>query len=412
MKIFFSQNILFVLFMSILACDKPITELKTGNWRAILKTENGQEIPFNFDVENSEANKIIVIKNGDERLKVEEIEIEEDSIRIKMPLFDSEIHVKQEKNKLIGFWIKHLGNKDVLMPFEAIFDKAYRFSETSEASVKNISGRWETTFITYENDTSIAVGEFTQKGKKVNGTFLTTTGDYRFLEGEVNGSNVSLSCFDGSHAFLFTATINDENKLINGKFYSGLSYSENWYATKNPDAKLPDAYSLTYLNSGYNNIEFTFPDLNKKNVSLSDDKFKNKVVIIQIMGSWCPNCMDETAFLSDFYREKQAKGLEIIGLAYERSADFTKASKNVLQLKKRFNADYTFLIAGVNDKAKVNETLPMLSKVLAFPTTIVLDKSGKVNTIHTGFSGPGTGIYYDNFVIDFTNRIDSLLAIK
>ncbi len=413
MKYYGFYNLIFgLLFFATTACNKNNNKLENGIWRAVLKTESGKEIPFNFEVNEIDNKPLITIINGNEKLKVEEIIDKGDSLQIIMPLFDSEIHVKKQNNKLSGIWIKHLGDKkDVFMPFEAILGDNFRFTNTSSASVNNIAGRWETVFISEENDTTIAVGEFTQNGKKVLGTFLTTTGDYRFLEGEVIENKLSLSCFDGSHAFLFTADIK-ENQLENGRFYSGATYSENWSAVRNENAKLPDAYSLTFLKPEYKKLAFNFPDLTNKRISLEDENFKGKVVIVQIMGSWCPNCMDETAFLSDYYKENKNKGVEIIALAYERSSDFTKAAINVERLKKRFNAEYTFLIAGTNDKTKVNESLPMISKFLAFPTSIIIDRNGAINTIYTGFSGPGTGIHYEEFVKEFNSRMNKLIENK
>jgi hypothetical protein len=84
-------------------------------------------------------------------------------------------------------------------------------------------GRWSA--IIGEGDgRDTTVGEFKQVGQKVTGTFLTTTGDYRFLEGTVSGDQLYLSCFDGGHAFLFTAKIADTNTLTDGKFFAGLSW--------------------------------------------------------------------------------------------------------------------------------------------------------------------------------------------
>ena len=54
---------------------------------------------------------------------------------------------------------------------------------------------------------------------RVTGTFLTETGDYRYLEGVVDGDSLKLSCFDGSHAFLFHAALDQDS--FRGRFWSG-----------------------------------------------------------------------------------------------------------------------------------------------------------------------------------------------
>ena len=142
---------------------------------------------------------------------------------------------------------------------------------------------------------------------------------------------------------------------------------ETWTAIKNDHATLPDAEKLTYLKEGYDRITFNFPDVNGNNVSLSDDKYKNKVVILQLFGTWCPNCMDETRFLSPWYDENKDRGVSIIGLAYERKADFNYASTRIKKMIDKLDVSYDFVIAGTDDKAKASETLPMLNRVVAFP---------------------------------------------
>lgn len=122
--------------------------------------------------------------------------------------------------------------------------------------------------------------------------------------------------------------------------------------------------------------------------------------------------MDETKFLAPWYKENVDRGVAIIGLAYERKADFTYASDRVKKMIEKFGVTYDFVIAGTNDKALASETLPQLNKVVAFPTTIFIGKDGKVKKIHTGFSGPGTGIYYEQFKEEFNQTINELLSEK
>lgn len=400
-----------ILFFS---CDKPSYQLTNGMWRGSLITESGAEIPFNFEVKDSLGKPYLDIINSTDRFRVDEITRVGDSINIQMPLFDSEIAGTLKDGKIDGVWIKHLADKDQTMTFYAQANAPWRIKEKAKESSANVDGKWKTTFISGDGkDTTIAVGEFHQDKSKVTGTFLTTTGDYRFLDGIVEGNHLSLSTFDGSHAYLFTADITGDSSLTNGKFYSGFSSIDNFTAKKDSTARLPDAYSLTFLKKGEKKISFTFPDLNHQMVSLSDARFKNKVVIIQMLGSWCPNCMDETAYLSKFYSKYKNKGVEVIGLAYERTKDFDKSKKNIERLKNRFNVQYPLLITGyTNEKGEAAKSLPMLNNVMAFPTMIIIDKKGDVRKIHTGFSGPGTGKHYIEFGNEFEKLINDLIAEK
>lgn len=399
-------------FFALSSCkNSSISELKNGVWRATLKTETGVEIPFNFELADSAGNKYLDIINGKERFRVNEITAEGDSIRIQMPLFDSEIKAVLLNNKLSGKWVKHLATTDVAMEFNAEPNANWRFFKANSKAKVNLSGKWSTTFITADGkDTTLAIGQFTQEGSKLYGTFLTSTGDYRFLEGTISGDKFYLSCFDGCHAFLFSGKVNGDT-ITEGKMYSGYSSVENWTAKKDDQAVLPDAYSLVGLKPGYKSIDFTFNDLDGKPVSLKDDQFKNKVVVVQFFGSWCPNCMDETAFMVPFYNQYKDKGLAVVGLGYERSTDVERARTNIGRLKDRFNVPYPLLITGfINKPDEVMKSIPALAKFMAFPTTIIIDKKGEVRKIHTGFSGPGTGKYYTEFAEEFEKLITELLA--
>ena len=168
---------------------------------------------------------------------------------------------------------------------------------------------------------------------------------------------------------------------------------------------MQDERSFSHLNPGYKKVEFTFPDINGKKVSLSDKEFKNKIVIVQIMGSWCPNCLDETRFLSDWYNKNDPKDVRIIGLDYEKITDSTVAHKNIRRLIDRYNVKYPILFAGSSNRELASKTLPMLNKIFAFPTTIYIDKNGTVREIHTGFNGPATGEYYEEFKKNFEKLV-------
>jgi thiol-disulfide isomerase/thioredoxin len=185
--------------------------------------------------------------------------------------------------------------------------------------------------------------------------------------------------------------------------------SSRFSGRKNPDAALPDPNGLTYLKEGYGGLHFTFPDLNGKPVSLKDAKYRDKVVIVTLMGSWCPNCVDETAFLAPWYRQNRHRGVEIIGLAFERKDDPAYAKYILGKLIRRFDVQYDILFAGPASKDAASQALPALSKVLAFPTTILIDRKGNVQRIHTGYTGPATGKYYEEFVRAFNEDVDRLL---
>jgi thiol-disulfide isomerase/thioredoxin len=308
---------------------------------------------------------------------------------------------------MTGVWINRSRNEATSIPFTAVYNLPKRFLLAGKTHPL-IKERWKVTFEPGTKDEYFSVGMFQTIDTKTSGTFTTETGDYRYLQGFSDDKKFMVSCFDGAHAYLFYAD-RKNGALINGHFYSGKSGHENWTAVPDATFELRDPYALTYLKPGYSKIDFSFKNLEGKPVSLSDEKFKNKVIIVQLMGSWCPNCMDETKFLAGFYDAYKNKGVEVIGLAFERTTDLNKAIGNVNRLKTRFNAQYEFLITEKTGKDQASAALPMLNAIMAFPTTIYIDKKGTVRKIHTGFSGPATGEKYTTYVQETTAFIEQLL---
>ena len=384
--------------------------LQIGEWQAKLIREDGNHIIFNFEVINQNDSLQWIIKNGEEEIQVDDIVVKGDSVLVAMPVFESYFKlVKKGKDQLSGIWTKAATAGFIDMPFEAIAGTGKRF-QTNNQPITNITGKWEVTFFRADGSPRPAIAEFVQKDATLSGTFITPTGDYRYLYGIVDGNQIKLSTFDGSHAYYFNATINNDTSITNGNYYSGATSIEPWKAIKNENATLPDVAAM-FLKDGEERLNFSFPDLNGNKVSISDDRFKNKVVIVQIMGSWCPNCMDETAFLSEYYQKNKERGVEVVALAYEYYEDPLLAGNSVRKFQKRFNVQYPMLLTGVtvSDTLRTEKTLPQLTKIKSFPSTIFIDKQGKVAKIHAGFEGPGTGSRYELLKKEFEGTIDQLL---
>lgn len=415
-KIFKSGITLVVslLFFVDLSWGQP----RTGKWVGSLSLNDSTVLPLNFTLNNITNIYSLSFQNDKELILVEEVKVTKDSIFIKMPVFDSEFKLALSKDKMLGIrmdgvWINNARKDKNKLLFHAVHVDEYLKEEVfASTQYFNVGGNWECTFSPGSKEESKAKGVFVQTDpfKQLNGTFLTETGDYRFLAGNLShGKSFSLSCFDGSHAFLFTGKIKGDS-IVDGHFYSGSHHHETWVAKRNDNFQLRNPDSLTYLKPGFTKVDFNFKNLEGKNVSLQDEKFKNKVVIIQIMGSWCPNCLDETKFLAPFYDKYNSKGLEVVALAFERTDDFSKAVSNIQRSKTRFNAKYEFLITMKTGKDQASEALPMLNEVMAFPTTIYIDKKGVVRKIYTGFNGPATGDAHTKFVEDTTRFVEKLLA--
>ncbi|MDY8135351.1 TlpA disulfide reductase family protein [Aquimarina sp. 2201CG5-10] len=403
---------IFLLFLTgflLFSCQEEKTDkslhLKSGPWRATLEVQDNKELPFLIEVMEDETLKIF---NAEEVINIDEVEVKGDSITIKFPVFEGYVAGKFiDSTTISGSFIKE--SLDRVVPFKAVYGEQDRFDITSKP-LSDINGNWETVFSpNSEEDKYIAKGIFKQNGNIVTGTFRTTTGDYRFLEGVLNKDQLELSAFDGAHAFLFTAQVTDST--LNGNFYSGNHWKEPFVAKRNEEYELPSEDSLTFIKKGYDRFDFSFPDTDGNVVSLSDDRFKDKVVLVQIMGTWCPNCMDETKYYVDFYNKNKNKDFEIVSLAFEYAKTEERAYKSINRLKSKLKVEYPVLLAqyGTSDKQKAQEKLPMLNHVLSYPTTVFIDKKGEVRKIHTGFNGPATGQKYIDFKKEFEGFVNQLL---
>lgn len=394
------------LVLLLISCKKEKTkELALGDWLGTIEVSESQKLPFNFTLSKEESGYVMKMYNAEEEIVVDEIVLTGDSLRIQMPIFEGYFKGTFSENSMKGDFIEE--SKERVVPFTATYGKKERFEVKEDARV-NISGIWETYFDINTDNEYPAKGIFMQNGNRVKGTFRTKTGDYRFLEGVVTGDSLKLSAFDGSHVYLFRAQVTDST--LDGKFYSGKHAVQEFMAARNEAFELPEADSLTFLREGYDKFDFSFPNSEGKMVSLSDPNFKDKVILVQIMGTWCTNCLDETRFYVDFLKNNPDLDVQIVGLAFEYAKTQEKAFEGIRRLKEREDVPYPILLAqyGTSNKQKANEKLPMLNHILSYPTTIYIDKKGEVRKIHTGFNGPATGEKYEQFKEQFAATVQGL----
>ncbi|MFT7028879.1 MAG: thiol-disulfide isomerase/thioredoxin [Marinoscillum sp.] len=370
------------------------------DWRA--QIDLGEKVlPFNFSLVQENGKWIAHFRNGSEILTMDEVVIDGDSIHISMGIFDAFLHAKLDNNLLSGVYYRKFAG-DYYLPFNAA-PGSERFIRSVGES-KDFSGKWKVIFNEPDGSTFNAIGIFEQAGQSLTGTFRTETGDYRFLEGNAFGEEMKLSVFDGSHVFLFEATMRPDGTLIGG-FWSGKHYYATWTAERSEDFELTDPDSLTYLKEGFDQLTFTFLNLADDSVSLSD--YFGRPTIVQLLGSWCPNCMDETMFLVDWLKDHPESNLQVIGLAFEYK-DYEYAKARVSKLKEKLNIPYEILISGSESKIEAAKALPMLNKVVSFPTLIFLNKDHEIIRIHTGFNGPSTGALYAEFIEDFEKTVEKI----
>ncbi len=408
-KFFLTLLLMVTLFDSL---SQKNTAPKLGPWRVEMKHFSGI-LPFNFIVNPSKnQDKFnIKIQNGSEKFSLGESFFRGDSLVIPFDLYDSEIVAfLTNSKKMNGYWIMKRDGKAIFrIPLEATSGSTERYTNLKPSKI-NVTGNWMADFWSDENTHSPGIGMFKQVGNSVTGTFLKPSGDYRFLQGNVSGDSLFMSYFDGSYCMQIRVKV--KGKELSGNFYTGLAGKRNLKATLDPKASLPDLKKLTYLKPGFDRINFSLPDPDGNTISLQDARFKDKVVVIELMGSWCPNCIDESRFLAPYYKKNKSKGLEAIGLSFEYSDDMKISGPKIKNFIAKIGIPYPIVLAGKPDDSTIEKVLPMLHKINGYPTTFIIDKQGKVREIHTGFSGPGTGVYYTDWIQEFDKTIQALLIEK
>lgn len=398
----------FILIVFLLFCTTTFSQVKVkkGEWIANLQLNDYDKLPFHIEVtKDKQKNYKFYVINGNEKIELEQKIITTDSMVLRFPAFDSDFQVNVSKKKLTGVWQNHY-RKDYTIPFEASKKKQFRF-KSKKKTQHNIDGKWKVSFNKGTDDPYPAIGQFTQEKNVVTGTFLTETGDYRFLEGNIVGDSLFLSCLDGSHAFLFKAGIKDGQ--LNGQFFSGVHWSTQWVGTRDANFQLPDPEEITYVKEGQN-VSFSLPNLDSTIFNFPSEKTNGKVVILQILGTWCPNCYDESIFFKELHDKYGKDGLEIISIAYEIPKTFKGQVETIKRYKEKLQLDYTFLVGGYANKKRALAQFDMLNDVISFPTTIVMGRDGNVELVHTGFNGPGTGEVYEKFTQKMHSLLQNLLA--
>lgn len=395
-------------------CSKKQTSthegpIALGTYRATL-TLPGGELPFGLEIARENDQYVAYLLNGAERVRVPEVTVADGRIDMRMPGYQNTLSARIDNEQLKGnVTLVKRDAKNQVIPFAAKFGVDYRFVDKPLTDNADLSGRWAITFKPDNGAPYDAVGEFAQTHGEVTGTFLTGTGDHRFLAGDVRDNDFFLSTFDGAHAYLYKGSIDGKGALT-GTYWSGLASRQQFSGKRNATANLGEAENATQMRADAEGLDFTFPDLEGKPVSMRDPRFVGKVVIVTLGGSWCPNCHDEAAFLGPYYLQNRDRGLEVVELMFEHFGDFPQAASATKRFQEKFNLQYAMLIAGTSDKEAAAQRLPQLNGVFAFPTTVFLDRKGRVRRIYTGFSGPGTGEHYQKLIEDFDATVEQLLA--
>ena len=377
--------------------------VKESQWLLKLHLNDSTDLPIAMKM-GVQANSIY-IENGDEKIACQVKKLTNDSIQFALPVFDQEfLGVFTSDTSIVGSWFNYAKAPDYSIPFTAT-ENHIKPNKNSF----NITGKWQTEFSAATADAFKAIGIFTVMNSKTVGSFITETGDFRYLQGNIIDNKLNLACLDGSHAFLFTADVLNDSTIANGKFYSGKHYQTTWYAKKDSTASLKNPYEISRVDTM---VDFTFTATTVDSLSykFTTDSIKDKVTIVQILGTWCPNCMDESRYYQKLINQYGADNLHFIGVAFENGNSHEEYVENINRFTNSLKLTYPVMYAGRASKKVASEVFPMLNEVVSFPTSIIFNKKGKIEAVHTGFYGPGTGDYFYHYQDKTERLLEKLLA--
>ncbi len=249
-----------------------------------------------------------------------------------------------------------------------------------------------------------------QSGADIETTILRVDGDTGALTGSWQKNKFVASHFDGGRPALIEITPQQDGTLkvnLNAGQRSGTLTA---YRPEVARAKrLPEpANFLTNTSVRDPNEVFTysFPDIHGKTVSNNDPRFKGKVVIAVVTGTWCPNCHDEARYLVQLYEKYHDKGVEIVALDFEEP-DQQISLKRVNAFIAQYKVPYLYLIAGSPDE--MWDKIPQAVNLSTWPATFFIGRDGRVKAVHSGFAAPASGVFNTELKEEFTSTVDHLL---
>lgn len=372
-----------------------------GRWRAVLDLVGG-ELRFGLRIVAEGKRRAGELCNGDRCQPLSRVRIAGDSLVLEMADYAAAITAVRRGDSLAGAY-RNVGNRGPrVIPF-----RAARGSWPIAPAPAALVGRWDASFFS-DFGTSARVFEFRNGSAGLEGTIISNTGDYGHFAGRAVGDSFALSHFDGSFVYLLTGRIIGDT--LRGTFHAGARTQTPWQAVRStgaPHLRPPTAVTGADTTAPF---RFAFPDLRGHLMTNRDPRFRGKVVLVDVFGTWCPTCHDAAPALARLYRQYHERGLEVVGLAYEVTGDSAVDARQVRRYRDKYDLPFPLLLAGVNDVDAAAATLPQLKGFTAFPTTVFLGRDGRVRRVHAGFYGPATGAEHRRLVRDFEQEIERLLA--
>jgi len=372
-----------------------------GMWVGSVVLEEGIIVPFrmNLDLGPKPSGYFLV---GDEKTPIPEITRNGDDITLRFSEYGAEVRAQWDGEELLGEYvrIRSEGNRSFMIHGGPEFPGDWPATKTGIPD-----GTYQVVFDRDGKPDDTTVAKFWTKDGQSYGTFIAPPGDYGLLLGRPLGNGFQFSRFTVWQAI--TIVVEKQAETWSGKFYGAANAKPIPFVLKANTE--PGAGKQTTMKDPTAEFGFSGVTLSGETVRHTDDRFKGKAVIVDIMGTWCHNCLDEAPVLQKLYERYGKDGLEVVGLSFEVSDDPALAKKNLQLFKDRFGLTYTLLFSGSLDDANVDKQIKsQIDNFFAYPTAIFIDKNHKVRTIHSGFKGPATGDEFQKQIREFDELAQQL----
>jgi peroxiredoxin len=373
-----------------------------GQWDAVV-VSGKVDVPFAFEITGTGADLRGSFFNGERRITSTAALVDGATVTFRFDQYASRLELRQGDQGLSGAYHRARGEP---LPVRASRAKA---TQTAAAPGPPIEGTWIVQAKSNKGETAWRFIAKESRGR-VEATILRVDGDTGTLTGAWAGDRYVLSHFSGARPLRLEVTPQADGSLSLSQNGQPALVAARANAARAADIGVPTDPGLhTRMKDPSEAFRFSFPDLDGRIVSHTDERFRGKVVLVNISGSWCPNCHDEAPFLSSLYRQYRAKGLEIVTLSFEEG-DQRANPVRLRAFNKTYGIEHTVLVPGEPDS--LNDKVPQAENLNAFPTTFILGRDGRVRAIHAGFPSPGSGEFYAKAEREVTELVDRLLAEK
>ena len=412
MKLNSMLTILFALAPAALA------QSVAGIWQATLITKDA-EVPFRLEIARDGAAVQGWFFNGDQKVRSTSGHFEDGKLILNFDIYASRLEATLKDGVLEGQYGRYSAATHNITRGSSFRATIYRPQpKAAAADAPSIDGLWEIPL-----SESRKHGEsswrfiVSQSGADVSATILRIDGDTGALTGTYADGRFVLSHFSGGRPARLEVTQAGDGSLdlVLRDGHPEVSPGNRLKAVRPAQARaqgLPvpsDPTLHTGVKDPNERFHFSFPDLNGQTVSDGDARFQGKVVLVNVTGSWCPNCHDESPYLAELYRKYHKAGLEIVALNFEEEEQL-KDPTRLHAYVKRYGIEYPVLLGGT--QSEVNAKLPQAVNLNSWPTTFFQDRSGHIRQVHVGFAAPASGEFNTLLKEEFTTEIERLLAEK